>query len=98
MGNVSSSACRRIVPLRRVICRLLLMAACGVATAAQAAPVSTTTLTLSSSTVASHTQVILTASVDSRRCCGHNRLDHLLAIYQAPTLAAKTRLWWAGHS
>ena len=63
MGNVSSSACRRIVPLRHVISRLLLTAACGVATAAQAAPVSTTTLTISSSTVASHTQVILTASV-----------------------------------
>jgi Bacterial Ig-like domain (group 3)/FG-GAP-like repeat len=64
MGNVSSSACRRIVPFRRVVSRLLLAAACSVATAAQAATLSTTTtLTLSSSTVASLTEVTLTASV-----------------------------------
>jgi Bacterial Ig-like domain (group 3)/FG-GAP-like repeat len=64
MGNVSSSACRRIVPFRRVISRLLLAAACSLATAAQAAPLPTaTTLTLSSSTVASLTKITLTASV-----------------------------------
>jgi len=68
MGNVSFSACRRIVSFRRVISRLLLTAACSVATAAQAAPLPTaTTLTLSSSSVAwsatSPAEVILTASV-----------------------------------
>jgi Bacterial Ig-like domain (group 3)/FG-GAP-like repeat len=64
MGNVSFSACRRIVPFRRVISGLLLTAACSVATAAQAAQLpSATTLTLSSSTVASLTEVTLTASV-----------------------------------
>src|ERR1700735_3513623 len=64
MGNVSSSACRRIVSFRRVISRLLLTAACSLATAAQAAPLPTaTTLTLSSSTVASLTKITLKASV-----------------------------------
>jgi Bacterial Ig-like domain (group 3)/FG-GAP-like repeat len=64
MGNVSSSACRRIVPFRRVTSRLLLMAACSVATAAQAAPLpTTTTLKLSAPSLAWHTPVTLTASV-----------------------------------
>ena len=64
MGNVSFSAYRRIVALRRVISRLLLTVACSVATAAQAAPLpTTTTLTISSSSVAWHTVVTLTASV-----------------------------------
>ncbi len=65
MGNLSFSACRRIVPLRRAISRLLLLtAACSVVTAAQAAPLpTTTTLTISSSSVAWHAVVTLTASV-----------------------------------
>ena len=64
MGNVFFSACRRLVSFRRPIVRLLLTAACSVATAAQAAPLpTTTTLTLSSPSVASHTAVTLTATV-----------------------------------
>ena len=64
MENVSFSACRRIVPFRRGISRLLLTAACSMATAAQAAPLPTaTTLTLSSSSVASLTEITLTAAV-----------------------------------
>jgi hypothetical protein len=64
MGNVSFSAYRRIVAFRRIISGLLLTAACSVTTAAQAAPLpTTTTLTVSSSSVAWHTVVTLTASV-----------------------------------
>jgi hypothetical protein len=64
MWNVSSSACRRIVSFRCLTSRLVLTAACTLATAAQAAPLpTTTTLALSSSSVASPTEVTLTASV-----------------------------------
>ena len=65
MENESFSACRRIVPFRRVISRLLLTVACSMATAAQAAPLpTTTTLTISSSSVASLT-------VDHSDCLGY---------------------------
>ena len=64
MWNVSLSAGRRIVSSSRLISRLLLTAACTVATAAQAAPlVTTTTLTLSSSSITWHTPVTLSAQV-----------------------------------
>ena len=51
-------------PIRRLACRLLLTAACTVATAAQAAQVATTTsLKLSAPSLAWHAPVTLTASV-----------------------------------
>ena len=64
MWNVSSSACSRVASFRRLACRLLLTAACTVATAAQAAQVATTTsLKLSAPSLAWHAPVTLTASV-----------------------------------
>jgi Bacterial Ig-like domain (group 3)/FG-GAP-like repeat len=69
MWNVAFSACRRTVSSRRFLQRSLLPAlltiACSWASAAQAAPLpaTTTTLTVSSPSVAWHTPVTLTASV-----------------------------------
>src|ERR1700691_95287 len=64
MWNVFLSACRRIVSTRCLTSRLVPTAACILAMAAHAAPLpTTTTLTLSSSTVASPAEVTLTASV-----------------------------------
>jgi hypothetical protein len=63
MWNVSFPASRRIVSSSRLISRIMLTAACTVA-AAQAAPLATTTtLTLSSSSIAWHTPVTLSAQV-----------------------------------
>jgi hypothetical protein len=63
MWNVFFSACRRIVISRWLTPGLVLTAACSLATAAHAAPVTTTTLAISSPSVASPTAVTLTASV-----------------------------------
>ena len=63
MWNVSLPACRRIVSSRCLTSMLVLTAACTLAMAAQAAPLTTTTLTVSSSSVASPAKVTLTASV-----------------------------------
>jgi hypothetical protein len=64
MWKVSSSACSRVASFRRLACRLLLTVACTVATAAQAAPVATTTtLKLSAPSLAWHLPLTLTASV-----------------------------------
>ncbi len=64
MWNLFSSACRRVASFRRRACSLLLAVVCTAATAAQAAPLETTTsLKLSAPSLAWHTPLTLTASV-----------------------------------